>query len=223
MPLTSIKPSPSLVVLVLAFISLVLPVGIRSQPEHEQPSFLSHSSLFNFDRALHSNSSDPYNSAGTADREPQKDGRHEIRFSLMGCPSNVKPKISGVSTSKQEYVVRAPGILLVPADFMGNVYLTGEACGKHGDLCQSVDLTFKENPTETVRSYINYDGYRTKKFLYPVVASFDDDLATGQEGTISCDGDDCPDASRDPDDFISNRIYSSTKGVGVDVTYDCTA
>ncbi len=48
----------------------------------------------------------------------------------------------------------ATGHIIVPADFMGSVYLTGEGCGKYGDSCQSVELTFQAEPTDTVQSYI---------------------------------------------------------------------
>ena len=79
------------------------------------------------------------------------------------------------------------------------------------------------NPNETVRSYINFDAMYGKKFLFPLKARFDDNKDTSNAATIDCATYDCIDGSRDPDDFISNRIYSSTKGVGVDVVYDCRA
>lgn len=63
-----------------------------------------------------------------------------------------------------------------------------------------------------------------KKFIYPVKAWFDDkegNRKEGEDGVIECGKEDCIDGSRDPDDFISNRIYSSTKGVGVEIEYDC--
>lgn len=154
---------------------------------------------------------------------PQSDGRHELRFTLLSCPSSVRPKISGTSGSKGQYTPSPPGSIIVPADFIGSVYLTGEGCGKYGDNCQSLDLTFMPNPNETVRSYINFDAMYGKKFLFPLKARFDDNKDTSNAATIDCATYDCIDGSRDPDDFISNRIYSSTKGVGVDVVYDCRA
>ncbi|KIS70661.1 uncharacterized protein UMAG_01823 [Mycosarcoma maydis] len=155
--------------------------------------------------------------------KPQRDGRHEIRFTLLGCPAPVRPKISGTSGSKGHFTPSPPGTMVVPADFIGSVYLAGEGCGKYGDKCQSVDLTFQPNPSKTVRSYINLDAMYGKKFLYPVKARFDDNSDTSDAATIDCASYDCIDGSRDPDDFISNRIYSSTKGVGVDIVYDCRA
>ena len=62
-----------------------------------------------------------------------------------------------------------------------------------------------------------------KKFVYPGKAWFDDggEQKKGEDGVIACEQSSCVDGSRDPDDFISNRIYSSKKGVGVVVEYDC--
>ncbi|CDS01931.1 uncharacterized protein SPSC_03081 [Sporisorium scitamineum] len=165
-----------------------------------------------------------YNAAsGPLTHPPQPDGRHEIRFTLLGCPTLVRPKISGTSGSQGQFTPSPPGSIIVPSDFIGSVYLTGEGCGKYGDACQSVDLTFEPNPSKTVRSYVNLDAMYGKKFLYPVKARFDDTKNTGAESSIDCESYDCVDGSRDPDDFISNRIYSSTKGVGVDIVYDCRA
>ncbi|PWY98429.1 hypothetical protein BCV70DRAFT_151340, partial [Testicularia cyperi] len=158
------------------------------------------------------------------------DGRHEIRFTLRGCSSTIKPKISGTSSSKGgNYTPQPPGSVIVPSDFSGAVYLTGEHCGKTGDACQSVQLTFVADPTETNRHYINYSALPGQKFLFPVTAKFDDDDDDASnadsyqdpDDVIECQSYECQDASRDPDDFISNRIYSSTKGVGVDIIYDC--
>lgn len=161
--------------------------------------------------------------SGPLTHPPQSDGRHEIRFTLLGCPAPVRPKISGTSGSQGTFTPSPPGSIIVPADFMGSVYLTGEGCGKYGDNCQSVDLTFMPNPNATVRSYINFDAMYGKKFLFPVKARFDDNKDTGDAATIDCDNYNCVDGSRDPDDFLSNRIFSSTKGVGVDIVYDCRA
>ncbi|SPO22021.1 uncharacterized protein UTRI_02016_B [Ustilago trichophora] len=154
---------------------------------------------------------------------PQPDGRHEIRFTLLSCADSIRPKISGTSGSSGQFTPSPPGSIIVPSDFIGSVYLTGEDCGKYGDNCQSVDLTFMPNPNETVRSYINFDAMAGKKFTFPVKARFDDNKDTSDASTIDCASYDCIDGSRDPDDFISNRIYSSTKGVGVDIVYDCRA
>lgn len=154
---------------------------------------------------------------------PQPDGRHEIRLTLLACPNAVRPKISGTSGSSGQYTPSPPGSIIVPADFIGSVYLTGEGCGKYGDSCQSVDLTFMANANATVRSYINLDAMAGKKFLFPVKARFDDNSDTSDAASIDCNSYDCIDGSRDPDDFITNRIYSSTKGVGVDILYDCRA
>lgn len=168
--------------------------------------------------------SDAYDAASPPlTHKAQPDGRHELRFTLMGCPSTVRPKISGTSGSQGEFTPSPPGNIIVPADFMGSVYLTGEGCGKYGDSCQSVELTFQAEPTDTVQSYINFDAMSGKKFLFPVKARFDDNKDTSDAATIDCASYDCIDGSRDPDDFISNRIYSSTKGVGVDIVYDCRA
>lgn len=103
------------------------------------------------------------------------------------------------------------------------MFLTGEGCGRYGDACQSVELTFKSNPTDTVRSYINYDALPYKRFVYPVRARFDDNNDPSDAASIDCDNYECLDGARVPDDFISNRIYSSTRGVGVDIVYDCSA
>ncbi|SNX83045.1 uncharacterized protein MEPE_01751 [Melanopsichium pennsylvanicum] len=171
-----------------------------------------------------SNNPDTYNAAsGSLTHPPQSDGRHEIRFSLLGCPSAVRPKISGTSGSSGQFTPSPPGSIIVPSDFIGSVYLTAEGCGKFGDKCQSLDLTFMPNANETVKSYINFDAMYGKKFLYPLKARFDDNKDTSDAARIDCGSYDCIDGSRDPDDFISNRIYSSTKGVGVDIIYDCRA
>ncbi|CBQ72045.1 conserved hypothetical protein [Sporisorium reilianum SRZ2] len=169
-------------------------------------------------------SKNPYHAAsGSPTHAPQPDGRHEIRFTLLGCPAPVRPKISGTSGSQGHYTPSPPGSIIVPADFIGSVYLTGEGCGKYGDHCQSVDLTFEPNANRTVRSYINLDAMYGKKFLFPVRARFDDGKESGEDGVIECESYDSVDGSRDPDDFISNRVYSSTRGVGVDIVYDCRA
>ncbi|TKY87228.1 hypothetical protein EX895_003905 [Sporisorium graminicola] len=172
----------------------------------------------------------PTTSAGTYDaasgsltHAPQSDGRHEIRFTLLGCPAPVRPKISGTSGSQGQYTPSPPGSIIVPSDFIGSVFLTGEGCGKYGDACQSVELTFEPNANKTVRSYINFDAMYGKKFLFPVKARFDDNSDRSEASSIDCASYDCIDGSRDPDDFISNRIYSSTRGVGVDIVYDCRA
>lgn len=162
---------------------------------------------------------------------PLQDGRHTLRFHLLSCPSSARPKLSGYSSSStssspssQFTITPNSTSIIVPADFIGSVYLAGENCGKYGDNCQSLDLTFQPHPNETVRSYINYDAMAGKKFSYPVKAWFDDSQNhKGEDDSIECSSTDCIDGSRDPDDFISNRIYSSTKGVGVDITYDCRA
>ncbi|GAC96128.1 hypothetical protein PHSY_003708 [Pseudozyma hubeiensis SY62] len=165
-----------------------------------------------------------YNAAsGSLSHPPQSDGRHDIRFTLLGCPSTVRPKISGTSGSKGTFTPSPPGSIIVPSDFVGSVYLTGEGCGKYGDNCQSVDLTFEPNPSKTVRSYVNLDAMYGKRFLFPVKARFDDSEGKRDAEVIECGDYDCVDGSRDPDDFISNRIYSSTKGVGVEIVYDCRA
>lgn len=161
--------------------------------------------------------------SGSLTHTPQADGRHEIRFTLLGCPAPVRPKISGTSGSQGHFSPSPPGRIVVPADFIGSVYLTGEGCGKYGDNCQSVDLTFEPEPSKTVRSYINFDAMYGKKFLFPVKARFDDNSDPSEAASIDCASYDCIDGSRDPDDFITNRIYSSTKGVGVDIVYDCRA
>ncbi|EPQ30375.1 uncharacterized protein PFL1_01901 [Pseudozyma flocculosa PF-1] len=165
---------------------------------------------------------DAYNAAGKGDG-PESDGRHEVRFTLKGCPANVKPKITGTSGSKGSFLPKPPGSVVVPADFTGSVYLIGEGCGKNGVNCQAVALIFMPEPSETVRSYINYDATQPRKFVYPVKARFDDNNDQSDAASIDCDNFECLDGSRDPDDFISNRIYSSTRGVGVDIVYDCTA
>ncbi|KAJ1027225.1 hypothetical protein NDA18_003236 [Ustilago nuda] len=162
---------------------------------------------------------------------PLSDGRHTLRFHLLSCPPTIRPKISGFSSSStpssslssQFSIVPNSTTIIVPSDFIGSIYLAGEQCGKYGDSCQSLDLTFQPNPNETVRSYINYDAMPGKKFVYPVKAWFDDggEQKKGEDGVIECEQSSCVDGSRDPDDFISNRIYSSTKGVGVVVEYDC--
>ncbi|SPO37448.1 uncharacterized protein PSFLO_02922 [Pseudozyma flocculosa] len=127
------------------------------------------------------------------------------------------------ATSKGSFLPKPPGSVVVPADFTGSVYLIGEGCGKNGVNCQAVALIFMPEPSETVRSYINYDATQPRKFVYPVKARFDDNNDQSDAASIDCDNFECLDGSRDPDDFISNRIYSSTRGVGVDIVYDCTA
>lgn len=156
--------------------------------------------------------------AGSTSASPQPDGRHSLDFKLLSCPPSVRPKISGTSGSSDLYTSVSSNSIIVPSDFMGSVFLTGEGCGKYGDNCQSVDLTFQPHPNATVKSYINIDAMSGKKFLFPITARFDD-----SEAKMECKEYSCIDGSRDPDDFIANRIYSSTKGVGVEIVYDCRA